>query len=219
MSKVFIISAPSGTGKTSLNSKLTKDYQLVEVSVSLTSRAQRPAEIPGISYDFVTPEQFEHYIKSGDMLEYANVFGNFYGTRKSDVNRIQNLGKHVILEIDVEGCKSVKKLLPESQSLFIFPPSLDVTWKRLAQRGTDSLETRARRLKAARDEIDQSLIFDYFILNSDFDQAYIELKNLVFNNAPPKFSREQAAALREKLLFEYQNLNLDEWIKVERQTQ
>jgi len=205
-SNVFIISAPSGTGKTSLNSRLVKEVPQVEVIVSLTSRPKRQGEIDNISYKFVTKEQFQDYINRGDMLEYAEVFGNLYGTRHSEVKKCLEQGKKIILEIDVQGCKNVKAKMKDAVSVFILPPSVASIWKRLESRGTDSLETRQRRFRDARKEIEHASAFDMYIINETFDDAFADLRGIVVEGKPSRVKREDAMKLCERLLKEF-----DEW--------
>lgn len=202
-SNIYIVSAPSGTGKTSLNSKLVKEVPQVEVSVSLTSRPKRSNEIEGVSYRFVTKEEFLDHVNKGDMLEYAEVFGHYYGTSKRDVNRILSNGKKVILEIDVQGCRNIKTQIPSACSIFVLPPSVQTIWKRLEARGTDSFDARRKRFLSARQEILNASFYDYYIVNESFDNAFFALRSLVVDGKAPSISRSAALAHCQELLNEY----------------
>ena len=172
---VFVISAASGTGKTTLVSRLTAHNPNIRVSVSHTTRAPRENEQHGKHYYFTTREHFTELVGQGAFLEHAEVFGNLYGTSAVAVQEMCAQGLDVILEIDVQGAEQVRKALPEAVSIFILPPSLAVLEQRLRNRQTDSEEVIARRLSEAVDEIQQALTFDYVVSNRSLQQAEEEL--------------------------------------------
>ena len=172
---VFVISAASGTGKTTLVSRLVQQHPNVRVSVSHTTRPPRAGEVNGQHYHFVSEEEFVRLAGEGAFLEHAQVFGNYYGTSYESVQSMCEQGYDVILEIDVQGAQQVRKALPEALSIVILPPSLAVLEQRLRQRQTDSEEVIARRLSEAVDEIQQALTFDYVVSNRSLQQAEEEL--------------------------------------------
>ena len=172
---IFVISAASGTGKTTLVSRLVQQHPNVRVSVSHTTRPPRAGEVNGQHYHFVSEEEFVRLAGEGAFLEHAQVFGNYYGTSYESVQSMCEQGYDVILEIDVQGAQQVRKALPEALSIFILPPSLAVLEQRLRQRQTDSEEVIARRLSEAVDEIQQALTFDYVVSNRSLQQAEEEL--------------------------------------------
>ena len=172
---IFVISAASGTGKTTLVSRLVQQHPNVRVSVSHTTRPPRAGEVNGQHYHFVSEEEFVRLAGEGAFLEHAQVFGNYYGTSYESVQSMCEQGYDVILEIDVQGAQQVRKALPEALSIFILPPSLAVLEQRLRQRQTDSEEVIARRLSEAVDEIQQALTFDYVVSNRSLQQAGEEL--------------------------------------------
>ncbi len=203
-SGVFAVSAPSGTGKTTLNSRFERDHPDVEISVSLTTRKQRPGETAGKHYHFVDRSEFEKNVAAGNMLEWAEVFGNLYGTSKAEVKRITSKGHKVILEIDVQGWMTAKPKLPGAISIFILPPSMIDLWHRLEKRGTDSPEVRWRRFQAARDEIAAGRIYDFFIVNDDLARAYKELESIIVTGERGLTSQDAGKVLCDRLLNEFE---------------
>lgn len=177
--ELFVISAPSGAGKTSLVKALVPRLSKLNIpvgfSVSRTTRPQRPGEVDGKDYQFSTPEEFEVAINNNDLLEYAEVFGNHYGTSRQQVDDLRNSGKQVILEIDWQGAAQVKARAPEAVSIFILPPSVGELARRLNDRGQDSDEVIAKRLAEARADISHYDQADYVLVNDDFATALDEL--------------------------------------------
>ena len=176
---IFIISAASGTGKTTLVSRLLSAHADVRVSISHTTRSPREGERNGEHYYFVGTAEFEGMIGKGEFLEHANVFGNYYGTSFSGLQALQREGFDVILEIDVQGAEQVRRALPEAVSIFILPPSFAVLSERLRGRNTDSAEVIEKRLRQARGEIEQSLLFDYVVVNRDLAEAEAQLSAII----------------------------------------
>ena len=173
------MSAPSGAGKTSLIKALMEQDQRVEVSVSHTTRPQRPGEVEGVNYFFISTEVFHEMREAGAFFESAEVFGHFYGTSLTQLEARLSDGADVILEIDWQGAQQVRKLLPDSAWLFILPPSLEALKSRLQARGQDAEDTIDLRMRAARDEMSHWDEADYLIINDQFDVALEALQALV----------------------------------------
>jgi len=176
---LIVISAPSGTGKTTLTHMLLKEFPDMEFSVSYTTRKPRPGEVNGKDYFFVDRETFEKMIEEGDFLEWAEVYGNLYGTSKSQVLKALNEGKDILLDIDTQGALQVKRNFPEAVLIFILPPSFKELERRLRSRGTDDEETIERRLKIARVEVERAPLYDYIVVNDRLEKAYEKLKSIV----------------------------------------
>ena len=177
--QLLIVSAPSGAGKTSLIKALMEQDQRVEVSVSHTTRPQRPGEVEGVNYFFISTEVFHEMREAGAFFESAEVFGHFYGTSLTQLEARLSDGADVILEIDWQGAQQVRKLLPDSAWLFILPPSLEALKSRLQARGQDAEDTIDLRMRAARDEMSHWDEADYLIINDQFDVALEALRALV----------------------------------------
>ena len=173
------MSAPSGAGKTSLIKALMEQDQRVEVSVSHTTRPQRPGEVEGVNYFFISAETFHEMREAGAFFESAKVFGHLYGTSLTQLEARLSDGADVILEIDWQGAQQVRKLLPDSAWLFILPPSLEALKSRLQARGQDAEDTIDLRMRAARDEMSHWDEADYLIINDQFDVALEALQALV----------------------------------------
>ncbi|MDE1463579.1 guanylate kinase [Spartinivicinus poritis] len=176
---LFIISAPSGAGKTSLVKALIETTGDVCVSVSHTTRPQRPGEQDGVNYHFVSVEQFQQMLNQSAFLESANVFGNYYGTSQQWVEQQLTNGIDVILEIDWQGAQQVRELLPDAMSIFILPPSKAALQDRLEKRGQDDDGVINKRMAAAVDEMTHHVEYDYLVVNDDFDQALQQLQAIV----------------------------------------
>jgi len=175
---LYIISAPSGAGKTSMISKLLESLNDAEMAVSHTTRQAREGEVDGKHYHFITADEFLNDVHEAKFLEHANVFGNHYGTSKKAVDSILDKGVDVILEIDWQGAQQVRKLMPEAQSIFILPPSKEELEQRLRGRGTDSDEVIAKRLGQSCDDIKHFDEFDYVVINDNFETAVGELVSI-----------------------------------------
>ncbi|MGJ0492865.1 guanylate kinase [Methylobacter sp.] len=180
--KLYIISAPSGAGKTSLVKQLVADLDRLTVSVSHTTRPMRPGEIHGRDYYFVPVADFQAMLERQAFLEHAQVFDNFYGTAQQTVEENLSKGLDVILEIDWQGAQQIKKLLPDSLSIFILPPSTAILQQRLRNRGQDDEQIIARRMRDAVTEISHYDEFDYLVVNDVFEQALTELKSILIAN-------------------------------------
>ncbi len=198
---LYIVSAPSGAGKTSLVTALIEADPRVSVSVSHTTRAMRPGEQHGVNYHFVSHDAFEELIAKGDFLEHAEVFGNFYGTSRSALQHVLDQGNDLILEIDWQGAQQVRALMPEALSVFILPPSQQALRARLDGRGQDSEEIIAGRMREAVTEMVHYDEYDYVIINDDFALALEELKSVfVANRLLLKKQQQRHSQLLEELL-------------------
>ena len=176
---LYIVAAPSGAGKTTLVQLLLENDPEIRVSVSTTTRAPRTGEVEGRAYHFVDTTTFLEQVSQGEFLEWAEVHGHYYGTSKRWIESEVSAGRDVLLEIDWQGAQQVRKAFPEAIGIFILPPSLTALKERLAGRGTDSAETIARRLAAARDEMRHVDEFDYAIINDALPQALSQLLAIV----------------------------------------
>lgn len=174
--RLYVVSAPSGAGKTSLVAALLEADSDIEVSVSHTTRSARPGEVDGVNYHFVSIEAFEQVITESGFLEHAKVFDNYYGTSKTWLEQRLAAGKDVILEIDWQGAQQVRQLMPDTLSIFILPPSKAALRERLQGRGQDSDEVIERRMADATSESSHYHEFDYLVINDKFDEA---LHNLI----------------------------------------
>jgi guanylate kinase len=198
--KLYIIAAPSGAGKTSLVKKIVAELDQLSVSVSHTTRTMRPGEIHGKDYFFVNLDEFKQMIADHAFLEHAQVFDNFYGTAQLSVAQQLDNGIDVILEIDWQGAQQVRKSLPNSISIFILPPSIEVLLKRLEDRGQDSQEIIERRMQDAVSEMSHYNEFDYLIVNDDFNLALAELKSIIVCHRLEKSCQLKKLASLIKLL-------------------
>ncbi len=193
---LFIVSAPSGAGKTSLVKALLASNPGIELSISYTTRPARPGEVDGRDYHFVSRDTFLEMAKRGDFLESAEVYGNLYGTSQPWIQAQIASGRNILLEIDWQGAAQVRRIFPEGIGIFILPPSLKALETRLNGRGQDSAEVIARRMQAARDDIAHVAEFDYVIINDKLDEAVQQLKAIVV----------AAGLRREQQLSRYQDL-------------
>ena len=175
----FIVCAPSGAGKTSLVAELLKADPRIKLSVSYTTRKPRPGEVDGRDYHFVSQSKFEQMLGQGEFLESALVHGNRYGTSQRWINQQRAADSDILLEIDWQGAAQVRKLMPEVIGIFILPPSIEALMQRLNERGQDPPDVIARRLAAARAEINHVAEFNYVIINDNFDHAAQELIAIV----------------------------------------
>ncbi|MDX1300167.1 MAG: guanylate kinase [Pseudomonas sp.] len=173
---LYIISAPSGAGKTSLVKALIDSEAQIRVSVSHTTRAMRPGEVDGVNYHFASREQFHAMLDKTEFLEHAEVFGNLYGTSQEWVKQTLREGFDLILEIDWQGAQQVRRLMPEAKSIFILPPTQEALRHRLTNRGQDSGEIIEQRMREAVNEMSHYVEYDYLLINDDFAHALSDLK-------------------------------------------
>ena len=177
--KTFIISGPSGVGKSTVLKELFKDRDDLYFSVSATTRTPRPGEVDGVHYHFTDVDQFRKMISEDAFLEYAEYVGNFYGTPKRFVDEAMEQGKDVILDIEVQGALQVKKIYPEGVLIFMVPPNLEELGNRLTKRGTEDKETINKRLRRALEEMELVEEYDYLVINDTVEQATEDMLTIV----------------------------------------
>jgi len=193
---LFIVSAPSGAGKTTLVERLVEQISGLRMSRSYTSRAARPGEVDGVDYNFVSRDRFETMVGAGEFLEWADVFGNLYGTRALDTEHLLAGGHDVVLVIDVQGARQIRRHGLETSTVFVMPPSLAVLEQRLRSRSKDSDEAILRRLGVARDEVSAFIEYDYVVLNDELTLAVDRLRAIVLaERARLERMRRQAEAI------------------------
>ncbi len=199
MGKLFVISAPSGTGKTSLIKAILEDpvASNTNLGISCTTRKARPKEVDGVSYFFISQMSFMEKVKNNDFLEYAEVFGNFYGTPKDWVLSVLSKKENVLLELDIQGALQVKEAFPEAKTVFIIPPSYEDLTTRLESRDQDSKIEIAKRLKEARNEVNIGKDFDQVIVNNHFDEALEDLKQFMFRSG--EITSERSEIIKNSL--------------------
>ena len=198
---LYIVSAPSGAGKTSLVKALLDAQPQVRVSVSHTTRAIRPGEVDGVNYHFVSRESFLERLEHNEFLEHAEVFGNLYGTSQRWLEQTLAEGYDLILEIDWQGAQQVRRLMPQAKSIFILPPSAEALRQRLTHRGQDSEEVIDTRMREAVSEMTHYVEYDYLVINDDFTHALADLQ-AVFraNRLLQPVQQQRFGALLEQLL-------------------
>lgn len=182
---LFIVSAPSGAGKSSLIDALLKRFNLddkLRLSVSHTTRVPRPGEIDHVSYHFITNEEFEKLIERNAFYEYAHVFDHYYGTSREIVEQWLNEGKDVLLDIDWQGARQIRQQTPDAKGIFIVPPSLEELNRRLVTRATDAPEVIEKRMSKAISEISHYNEYDYVIVNDDFDESLLNMRSIILSN-------------------------------------
>ena len=200
--KLFVISSPSGGGKTSLINKLFEDTRSMNFkkSISDTTRQKREGDINGRDYYFLSEKEFKDKIEKEEYVEYATVFGNFYGTSKNELKTKYN-NSNLVLELDWQGAYAVKELFDDAKLIFLVPPSLDDLKQRLIKRNLDSSESIENRLSEAKKEISKSEMYDFLVLNDDFDRAFEDLSQILFNGISPKdFNSRVSKDLIERLV-------------------
>lgn len=182
----LVLSAPSGAGKTTLASALRRRNPDVAFSVSATTRPPRPREVDGESYHFVSRDEFLRMRDAGELIEWAEVHGNLYGTPLENVRRAQARGEHLLLDIDVQGARQIRRSLPEAVLVFVLPPSATALVKRLGGRGTEAPEALRRRLRNAAEEVRAAPEFDYVVVNEVVSTAVEELEAVLRGRAGPR---------------------------------
>lgn len=176
---LFVVSAPSGAGKTSLVRASLEKKDNLQLSISHTTRQQRETEINHVHYHFIDEQQFKQMVEKGEFIEYAKVFNNYYGTAISSVQQQLNQGANLILEIDWQGAEQIKQKFPDAVTIFILPPSKETLHDRLQKRGEDSEEVIQSRMKQAVSEMNHYAQFDYLIVNDEFDYALTQIESIV----------------------------------------
>jgi guanylate kinase len=186
---LYVISAASGAGKTTLVSAVLQQVSDIVVSVSHTTRAPREGEVDGVNYHFINKEKFEAMVEAGDFFESASVFGNMYGTSQQHIQQQLLKGKDVILEIDWQGARQIRQLVSDCKSIYILPPSIAALRERLASRGQDDEVVINKRMREAVSEMSHYVEFGYLVVNDDFDEARDNLASIIMG---------------ERMLFEHQ---------------
>jgi guanylate kinase len=176
---IFILSAPSGAGKTTLTNGLREHYPEIKLSVSYTTRARRNGEVNRRDYHFISEERFADMRANGEFAEWAKVHDHFYGTPRKPLDRCLGAGQDVLLDIDVQGAKKIKSIYPDAVSVFLLPPSRIELERRLKLRGTDDATVIRRRLANAQDEIRRVIQYDYYIVNSNVEEAVGVLRSII----------------------------------------
>jgi guanylate kinase len=197
LGNLFIVAAPSGGGKTSLVKHLVEYLSDIVVSVSHTTRDQRPGEEEGVHYFFTNEVQFAELVQSDQFIEHARVFDRSYGTSRAQIKERLNQGMDVVLDIDWQGAAQIKRHFPEAVSVFILPPSLDVLGQRLRDRQRDNEAVIHERMRRAKEELSHYVEFDYLIVNDDFEKAAVELMAIV---TARRLRFAQQVVRQEKLL-------------------
>lgn len=190
---LYIVSAPSGAGKTSLITAMLETLEGVQVAISHTTRPIREGEIDGKHYHFINKATFEDDIEKGLFLEHANVFGNYYGTSHAAVNQQLEEGTDVILEIDWQGAQQIRKLAPNTRSIFILPPSISELENRLTKRNQDAADVITKRVAQAKEDITHYNEYDNIIINNDFETALVELKSIFISQRTQREKLEKRA--------------------------
>lgn len=199
---LYILSAPSGAGKTSLVKSVTSELSFVRISVSHTTRAMRPGETDGVNYHFIDKDRFQSMVNRAEFFEFAEVFGNFYGTSQAWAQETLARGLDLILEIDWQGAQQVRRLMPGAKSIFILPPSLSALRERLFNRGQDGAEIIEGRMREAVSEMSHYVEYDYLIINDNFSQALKELKSIFIANRLKLGNQQKQHALLLEQLFQ-----------------
>jgi guanylate kinase len=189
---LFIISAPSGAGKTTLAEQLAVQTPRLKLSRSYTSRPARAGEFDGVDYNFVSRERFEEMVRAGEFLEWADVFGNLYGTRAADTEALLASGHDVVLVIDVQGARTVRATGIETTAIFVMPPSFAILEQRLRGRSKDSESAIQRRLQVAREEVAAFTEYDFVVVNDEMTAALEQLRSIVIAQ------RSRLAAMRSE---------------------
>ena len=190
---IFVISAPSGTGKTTICERLISSFSDLKMSVSHTTRNPRPGEENGVDYFFVDKNTFIQMIQNDDFVEWAEVYGNYYGTSKKMINEIYMSGNDILLDIDIQGAKNIKKIYKNSVLIFLLPPSLEELERRLLQRKEEN-EIIKKRINKALEEIEQYLNYDYLVINDNLDEATEKIKCII------QAERQKINRIRDNIL-------------------
>ncbi len=198
---LLVISSPSGAGKTTISKKLVDDIDGIELSVSVTTRKKRKDEIEGKHYYFKSDNEFQKLIKASKFIEYANVFGYFYGTLKNEIVSKINNGLDVIVDIDWQGTRQIEKYLPDDiVKVFILPPSIEELENRLGKRASENKENFLKRMSEAKKEISHYKEYDFVIVNNEIDTAVNQIKSILFSERLRRYRQLSLKATIKKLL-------------------
>lgn len=192
-----VLAATSGTGKTTLAHRLVGDSSRYVFSVSATTRPPRPGERDGVDYHFLSRQDFERRIADGAFAEWADVHDRLYGTPVEEIEAEARRGRHVVLDIDVQGARQIRERIPDAVLIFVLPPSVDIMMVRLLRRGTEPPENIARRLVSALEELQAVSEFDYVVVNDDLDECLDEIRTIVEKGVAPEAPRVDVEGLRE----------------------
>jgi guanylate kinase len=204
---MFVVSSPSGAGKTTLTRNLGNADRNVKLSISVTTRKRRPSEVEGVHYHFISKPQFARMRKSGELLESAKVHGNFYGTPRRPVERSLNAGHDVLFDIDWQGAKQLyEKMRADVVSVFVLPPSARALKTRLEHRAEDSADIISRRLRNAAKEIPHWAEYDYVLINRDLDRSFRDLRHILAAERAKRRGRARFVKANRRLLAELKNL-------------
>lgn len=197
---MFVMSSPSGAGKTTLTRLLVQKEQNIELSISVTTRQRRPSEVDGVHYHFVSRPQFEKMRDSGELLEWAEVHGNYYGTPAKPVEKALAKGKDVLFDIDFQGTRQLyKRAASDVVSIFILPPSIAEMKKRIRRRATEDDATLKKRLETAKHEVPRWVEYDYVIINDDLDEAFADIHSILQAERMKRQRRTGVEAFARKL--------------------
>lgn len=194
-----VLAATSGTGKTTIAHRLVESSDRYVFSISATTRRPRHGEEDGVDYHFLDTAEFERRIEAGDFVEWARVHDRLYGTPLSEIESEANRGRHVVLDIDVQGARQIKRAIPDAVLIFVLPPSVDIMMIRLKRRGTEAPETIARRLVSALDELQAVPEFDYVVVNDDLDECVGEIRGIVETGEEPEAPELDADHFRAEI--------------------
>ena len=176
---VIVLSGPSGVGKDTVLDRMKRSGSSMYFAVTATTRPQRTQEVDGVDYRFVSRDRFRMMIDGGELLEWAEVYGNFYGVPKNQVREALQEGRDVVIKVDVQGAETIKRLVPQALLVFVCPPSMETLEKRLRKRSTESASDLERRIATARQEMDEQRLFDYVVVNDEVGRAVSEINDII----------------------------------------
>ena len=176
---VIVLSGPSGVGKDTVLDRMKRSGSSMYFAVTATTRPQRTQEVDGVDYRFVSRDRFRMMIDGGELLEWAEVYGNFYGVPKNQVREALQEGRDVVIKVDVQGAETIKRLVPQALLIFVCPPSMETLEKRLRKRSTESASDLERRIATARQEMDEQRLFDYVVVNDEVRRAVSEINDII----------------------------------------
>jgi guanylate kinase len=184
---LLVISAPSGAGKTTIVKEVLRQYPSFKFSISATTREMRPGETNGKDYFFLSKPEFEERVANDELVEYEEIYSNYYGTLKSEIEKALSRGENIVFDVDVKGGLSIKKKFPEAVTIFIRPPSFEVLKERLEKRGSETADQIESRLRRVTMELEKGALYDYIIINDDLKRAVSEVFGVI-NNKMKEFS-------------------------------